>query len=72
MKRPAERKVWSQPIQGRFEPSHLAEACVADAYACLVPPVWRRPGTLPSILELNPGRGTDSHERRGKEGRQCC
>jgi hypothetical protein len=61
-------------VQTRFEPSHLANACLADAYTRLVPVVWRllprsprcpAPGTVaPEIV----GRARHEHE---EEVRQC-
>jgi hypothetical protein len=71
MKRPAERRPGLQPIQTRFEPSHFGETCVADAYACLVPPVWRRPGTVPSIPLPKGEREVDRGGAHGEEERQC-
>jgi hypothetical protein len=73
----SERHVWSPEVHTRFEPSHLAEVCLADAYARLVPPVRRQVGTSPgarafgldqrsSLRETWAGR-----EEGREEGRQC-
>jgi hypothetical protein len=40
-----------------FEPSRLAQQCLQDAYACLLPTVRRRLHTLPSTVQPElPGR----------------
>lgn len=82
MKRPAERRVWPQEIQTRCESSRLADACLADAYARLVPPV-RRLGTssctqAPSqvtrecLQDAREARRRNARREEGREeGRQC-
>ena len=47
-------------VQARFEPSHLAAACTADAYEYVVPLVQRR---LSEGLVPQP-RGLPSHTNR--------
>ncbi len=68
MQRHGERQVWSPEVHTRFEPSRLAEACLSDAYARLVPPV-RRQLRMPPCAQAF-GRPTCPQDAR-EEGRQC-
>jgi hypothetical protein len=57
-----ERQVWSPEVHTRFEPSRLAEVCLSDAYARLVPPVRRQVHSSPCPQGMRDVR---------EEGRQC-
>jgi hypothetical protein len=64
---------WGQ-VQTRFEPGHLASACLADAYLRLVPVVWRPLSRAPhghppsTVAPEIAGRERSAHL---EEGRQC-
>ena len=45
----------SLEVHAMFEPSRLAQQCLADAYACLIPTVSRRLGSpQPSVKAVQP------------------
>jgi hypothetical protein len=57
----------ARPVCTRFEPGHLAQACLVDAYARLVP--LRRRARLPLL-----GAGSlhaDAESRRAVSGRRA-
>ncbi|HYU74737.1 MAG TPA: hypothetical protein VEL31_18870 [Ktedonobacteraceae bacterium] len=53
--KPAQHPRKSSPsleVHVMFEPSHLAQQCLADAYACLIPTVRRRGGPMSSHMHF--------------------
>jgi hypothetical protein len=78
MAQPRDRQAVARPVCMRFEPSHLAQACVEDAYARLVS--LRRQGRLPLRRPECPGsldavvgsRHIPSFERQQQEEAQRC
>jgi hypothetical protein len=68
-----ERPVWSPQVHTRFEPSRLAETCLSDAYARLVPLVRRQVRTAPCAQAFGLGLHTCPQDTRDvrEEGRQC-
>jgi hypothetical protein len=57
-------------IQTRFEPSHLANGCLADAYLRLVPVVWRPlRSSTPGLVA--PTAVSRERQQQHEEGRQC-
>jgi hypothetical protein len=63
-----------RPVRTRFEPSHLAPACLVEAYTRLVPQRRRARPPLPSPDDRVAGNGREparSSGRQAKEGQQC-
>ena len=49
--RPSGKRTTPLEVQVMFEPSRLAQQCLQDAYACLMPTVRRRPGQAQSTIK---------------------
>lgn len=69
----SERPVWAPEVHTRFEPSRLADACLADAYARLVPPVRRQVRSSPMTQAFGSDQRLFLRDTRevGEEERQC-
>ena len=64
-----------RPVCTRFEPGHLAQACLVDAYARLVP-LQRRarlplPGAGSVNAEAGSGRAVSLRRPLQEEGQRC-
>jgi hypothetical protein len=70
MPRHGERQRRGPEVHRRFEPSRLAEACLSEAYARLVPPVWRQVYTPSHVQAFGADPRLHPQEAR-EEGRQC-
>jgi hypothetical protein len=68
-----DRQSSARPVCKRFEPGRLAQACLVEAYARLVP---HRRVRLPRLsagspVALESSTHASSLERRQEEGQQC-
>jgi hypothetical protein len=61
-----DRQSVTRPVRTRFEPGHLAQACLVDAYAHLAP-LWRRTRPpLPGAGDQVAGNGRTPARSRGQ------
>ncbi len=70
-----DRQSVARPVRTRFEPSHLAQACLEDAYLRLVPVRRRTRPPLPGREVLAAAEGSrwaSSLRRPPKEEAQRC
>ncbi len=49
--RPSRKRTTTVEVHVMFEPSHLAQQCLQNAYACLIPTVRRRLGQAQSTVK---------------------
>jgi len=49
--RPSRKRTTRLEVHVMFEPSRLAQQCLADAYSCLIPTVRRRIGQAQSTVK---------------------
>ena len=70
-----DRPVSARPVGARFEPGHLAQACLVDAYARLVP--LQRRARLPLLgagsvnAEAGDGHAVSLRRPLQEEGQRC-
>jgi hypothetical protein len=72
---PRDRRRIAPPVCTCFEPGHLAEACLVEAYARLVPPRRRARLPLPPSASLDVGAGggrvPSPRQQPREEGERC-
>jgi hypothetical protein len=63
----------ARPVRTRFEPGHLAQACLVDAYTRLVPLQRRRRRALleAGVLDAGATSGCAASQRQQQEGQRC-
>ncbi len=74
---PCDRQSIARPVHTRFEPGHLAQACLVDAYARVVP-LWRRArlpllcsGSLDAVESSGQVSSLGRQPQEQKEGQRC-
>lgn len=74
MAHPHDRQAVVRPVRMRFEPSHLAHACLEDAYARLVPQRGRvrLPLLCSGSRDAIEGSGHTASFRQQQEEAQRC
>jgi hypothetical protein len=76
MARAHDRQSVTRPVRARFEPGHLAQACLVDAYLRLVPHRRRAGLGPPGPVNYQTVHGSEPARARGqqqqqKEGQRC-